>query len=122
MGNTVTVIKGDVTEVFVDVIGHQIGNGAIQVLERSGNQRIINSFDDVKVELDEDAAAQFAFDVQEMEAGAVARSEAGATGTHIPREPEDEKLEDPDYYNSLDVEDEAEEEAVTDEADEPVKH
>ncbi len=75
MGNKVTVVKGDVTEVFEDVIGHQVGNGAIQVLESSGNQRIINSFDDVTVELDEEAAAQFAFDLVTMQANAEARAD-----------------------------------------------
>ena len=67
MGNKVSVEKGGVVEIFEDVIGHQIGNGAIQILERSGNQRIINNYDDVTVELDEGAAAQFAMDLAQME-------------------------------------------------------
>ncbi len=69
MGNKVTVVKGEVTEVFEDVIGHQIGNGAIQILERNGNHRIINNFCDVRVELDDEAAKNFAFEVEAMEKG-----------------------------------------------------
>lgn len=70
MGNTVTVIKGDVTEVFENVLGHQVGNGAIQILERNGNQRIINAYDDISVELDEEARAKFEFDLLAMEKNA----------------------------------------------------
>lgn len=67
MGNTVTVVRGDESFVFENVIGHQVGNGAVQILERNGNQRIINRYDDVFVKLDEEAAAQFAMDLAEME-------------------------------------------------------
>lgn len=71
MGNKVTVVRGAETLVFEDVIGHQVGNGAVQILERSGNQRIINNYDDVFVALDEEAAAQFAIDLAQMENPAV---------------------------------------------------
>lgn len=67
MGNKIVVKKGHVEEVFEDVLGHQVGNGAVQVLERSGNQRIINAFDDVTVVLDEEAAEKFAKDLEVME-------------------------------------------------------
>jgi len=69
MGNTVTVVKDEITEVFEDVLGHQVGNGAIQILERNGNQRIINNFDDVLVFLDKEASEKFEFDLKAMEAG-----------------------------------------------------
>lgn len=95
MGNTVTVVKGDVTEVFEDVIGHQIGNGAIQILKRDGGQRIINAFDDVTVTLDEDAAAQFAFDLQAMESGAEAKAEAEAAANDEGEYPENQEDEPP---------------------------
>ena len=32
MGNTVAVVKNGQVEIFEDVVGHQIGNGAIQIL------------------------------------------------------------------------------------------
>ena len=68
MGNTVKVVKAGTVEVFEDVVGHQIGNGAIQILERNGNQRVINNFEDVTITLDETAAKNFAFEVAAMEA------------------------------------------------------
>lgn len=67
MGNTVKVVKAGTVETFADVVGHQIGNGAIQILERNGNQRIINNFEDVTITLDETAAKNFAFEIAAME-------------------------------------------------------
>lgn len=67
MGNKVTVIKNGVTEVFENVLGHQVGFSHLQVMERSGNQRIINDFDDITIELDEQAAANFAEELFNME-------------------------------------------------------
>lgn len=71
MGNKVTVTRIEGNELksyeFENVIGHQVGNGAVQILERSGNQTIINNYFDVFVELDEEAKAKFAIDLAEME-------------------------------------------------------
>jgi len=80
MGNTVTVEKGNNTEVFEDVLGHQVGNGAIQILERNGNQRIINNYDEVWVELDEEASNSFEFDLKSMEAQGTQKDEGTEVG------------------------------------------
>lgn len=76
MGNTVTIIKDGVTETFENVLGHQIGNGAIQIIERNGNQRVVNNFDDVTIILDDEAAAKFEFDLLAMEKGAEDNAQA----------------------------------------------
>lgn len=67
MGNTVTVKKGDVIEVYEDVLGHQVGYSHIQVLERNGNQRIISDFDEIDIVLDEAAREKFERDLFDME-------------------------------------------------------
>ncbi len=59
MSNTVTIRKGDVVEVYEDVLGHQVGNGAIQILMMNGNNRIIFSPDDIDVTLDEAGNQKF---------------------------------------------------------------
>jgi len=70
MGNKV-IVKLDTGEnvEFEDVVGHQVGNGAVQILERSGNQRIFKNFNEVEIILAEETAAKFAFDLAEMEGG-----------------------------------------------------
>lgn len=59
MGNKVIVHKNDVEEVFEDVLGHQIGNGALQVLFMEGGSRIIFNPDDVDIVLDDDTTEEF---------------------------------------------------------------
>jgi len=72
MGNTVTVTKNGSNEQFIDVLGHQIGNGCIQVLQRDGTQRIIFSPDDVFIELDDEGSKKFTDDLVKMETEAEA--------------------------------------------------
>ena len=64
MGNKVTVYKGDVVEVYEDVLGHNIGNGAIQILMMNGNSRIIFEPDNVDIELDEKGEEAFRADYE----------------------------------------------------------
>lgn len=85
MGNKVTVTRGDETFVFDNIVMHQIGNGAVQIVERSGSQRVINNYDDVFIELDEEATAAFQMDLAQMEAGASVPDEATEEG-EIPEE------------------------------------
>lgn len=69
MGNNVLVVTESGEEVrFEDVVGHQIGNGAVQILERNGNQRVFNKFREVAIQLDQEASSKFAYDLAEMEA------------------------------------------------------
>jgi len=116
MGNTVTVTKGDVVEVFENVVGHQVGNGAIQVLERSGDQRIIAGFDDVTVTLDDEASANFEFDLLAMEAKAA--EPATTAPAAVPREPEDKVSEDQYPIRDLDA---AEDDSAIDEAEDDIE-
>ena len=64
MGNTVTINKGDSVEVYEDVLGHQVGNGAIQVLMPNGNSRIVFAPDNVDITLDEEGNTKFEQDYQ----------------------------------------------------------
>lgn len=57
--NTVTVTYFDnedhrINEVFEDVVAHQIGGGAVQIVLHDGVQRIINNFTTVDVEPSEE--------------------------------------------------------------------
>ncbi len=81
MGNTVVVNKNGGEEIFTDVLGHQIGNGAIQVLARDGNQRIIFAPDDVTIQLDDEASAKFTDDLVAMETKAEEVPEENTEGT-----------------------------------------
>ena len=59
MGNKVIVRKNGEEETFTDVLGHNVGNGAIQVLFMEGGSRVIFNPDDIDIILDEEATDQF---------------------------------------------------------------
>ncbi len=67
MGNKVVVRKNGQEEVFENVLGHQVGYSHIQVLLRDGSQRIISSFDDIDITLDEDGVKKFEDELESME-------------------------------------------------------
>lgn len=68
MGNNVTVTRGDEKFEFENIVMHQIGNGAVQIVERNGNQTVVNRFDEVYITLDEESRAQFDMDLAQLEA------------------------------------------------------
>jgi len=65
MGNTVTIYKGEGVEVHEDVLGHQVGNGAVQILLPNGNSRIVFAPDDIDITLDEEGNARFEADLEQ---------------------------------------------------------
>lgn len=67
MGNNVTVTRGEEKFEFENIVMHQIGNGAVQIVQRDGNQTVINRFDEVYITLDEESRAQFEMDLAQME-------------------------------------------------------
>ncbi len=56
--------------VFEDVIGHQIGNGAVQIMNRDGTQNIYNNFREIFVDLDDEEKATFTKRIDEAEKAA----------------------------------------------------
>ncbi len=56
--------------VFEDVIGHQIGNGAVQIMNRDGTQNIYNNFREIFVDLDDDEKASFTKQIETAEKAA----------------------------------------------------
>ncbi len=56
--------------VFDDVIGHQVGNGAVQVMNRDGTQYIYNNFQEVFIDLDDEEKAAFQATIENAEAKA----------------------------------------------------
>lgn len=68
MGNNVTVTRGEEKFEFENIVMHQIGNGAVQIVQRDGNQTVINRFDEVYITLDAESRAQFEMDLATMEA------------------------------------------------------
>ncbi len=53
--------------VFEDVIAHQIGNGAVQIMNRNGTQNIYNNFREIFVDLDDDEKASFTKQIETSE-------------------------------------------------------
>ena len=75
--SSVTVKKSDGQEVtFKDTIGHQIGNGAVQIMEASGEQSIFNNFISVKVNLTAKEKKAFKESIKRAEANAQAKIDA----------------------------------------------
>ncbi len=56
--------------VFENVIGHQIGNGAVQIMNRDGTQNIYNNFREIFVDLDDEEKATFTKRIDEAEKAA----------------------------------------------------
>jgi len=64
----VTVIKQDnSTEEFLDVVGHQVGNGAVQLMFKDGSQKIYNGFVQVDIDLDKEEQADWDKRVKQAE-------------------------------------------------------
>jgi len=75
--SSVTVRKSDgQTVTFRDTIGHQIGNGAVQIMKGNGEQVIFNNFIDVEIKLNAQEKKSFKESVALAEAKAKARIEA----------------------------------------------
>ncbi len=73
----ITVTKADGTEEeFTETIGHQIGNGAVQIMMNDGTQIIFNNFKEVFIDLDEDEKASFKKQIVAAEAAAEAKLKA----------------------------------------------
>lgn len=68
----IRIVRGDEEFVFEDILGHQIGNGAVQVLMMDGDQRVINGYTDVFYTLSEEEKADYAFKIAQAEAEAAA--------------------------------------------------
>ncbi len=71
----ITKNDGEVVE-FDDVIGHQIGNGAVQVMMKDGTQHVFNNFIEVFVDLDDADKEGFKKRIAEAEASAEAKMNA----------------------------------------------
>jgi len=75
--SSVTVRKSDgQTVTFRDTIGHQIGNGAVQIMKGNGEQVIFNNFIDVEIKLNAKEKKSFKASVALAEAKAKVRIEA----------------------------------------------
>lgn len=84
MANKITIVKGEKEYVYEDIFGHQIGNGAVQVLKKDGDQVIIGGFDKIDLELDEEARAAFEQRLAQAEIAAKAETAANdeSEGNH----------------------------------------
>jgi len=68
------VRKSDGQEVeFKDTIGHQVGNGAVQIMMGNGEQRIFNNFIEVSIILTAKEKTAFKAQMKAAEAKAKAR-------------------------------------------------
>ncbi len=75
--SSVVIKKSDGQEVvFKDTIGHQIGNGAVQIMKGNGEQEIYNNFISVSIKLTAKEKQAFKKTVAAAEAKAKARVEA----------------------------------------------
>ncbi len=73
----VVVVKEDGTKkIFKNTVGHQIGNGAVQVMMTDGSQRVYNNFKEVYVDLDADDKKAFKLRMEAAEAAAKAQMAA----------------------------------------------
>ena len=68
----VTKANGDILE-FENTIGHQIGNGAVQVMLGDGTQYVFNNFIEVFIDLDEEEKGLFKDRIAQAEANAAAK-------------------------------------------------
>lgn len=76
MSKVIVTLQDDSTEEFTDTIGHQVGNGAVQIMNADGTQRIFNNFKEVFVDLDDEEKAAFTERMRVAEEGAQARIDA----------------------------------------------
>jgi len=75
--SSIQVIKFDgEVEIFDDTMGHQVGNGAVQVMMKNGEQHIFNNFRSVDVLLSEEEKADFLEYTKKAEAAAIAKMAA----------------------------------------------
>lgn len=72
---TVTKANGEL-EVFEKTMGHQIGNGAVQVMNEDGTQVVFNNFQEVHVDLDDEEKTAFKKRITDVEEQAKARMAA----------------------------------------------
>ncbi len=73
----VVVVKEDgAKKIFKNTIGHQIGNGAVQVMMNDGSQRVYNNFKEVYVDLDADDKKAFKLRMEAAESAAKAQMAA----------------------------------------------
>lgn len=70
MGNNVTIRKGSQNMKFENILGHQIGNGAVQIINRDGSQTIVGNFDRVDIELSGEDKERFIADLEKAEQAA----------------------------------------------------
>ncbi len=57
---TITVVKQNEESVtFNDVMGHQVGNGAVQLIMEDGTQFVFNNFIEVFVDFSDEEKADF---------------------------------------------------------------
>lgn len=70
MGNNVVIKKGQKTFKYENILGHQVGYGSVQVLERDGTNSIINNFDTVEIKLDDESRKEFEESLARQEAAA----------------------------------------------------
>jgi len=75
--SSITVRKSDGQEVnFKDTIGHQIGNGAVQIMKGNGEQVIYNNFIEVRINLTAKEKQSFKDSIAKAEANAQAKIDA----------------------------------------------
>lgn len=71
------VRKSDGQEIeFKDTIGHQVGNGAVQIMMGNGEQRIFNNFIEVSILLTAKEKKEFKARMAKAEADAKAKIDA----------------------------------------------
>lgn len=59
MTNVVVVLENDEEIHYENVLGHQVGYGAVQIMLENGAQDVFNNFKSVKIVLTEEEEAQF---------------------------------------------------------------
>lgn len=93
--STVTITLADGTEkVFEEnTFGHQIGNGAVQIMLKSGGQEIYNNFQKVIITPNEKEQADFEQQVADAEAKAKEMEEAAIASQEAANDEDEDKKE-----------------------------
>lgn len=68
MGNNVTLVKNNgETLTFSNILGHQVGNGVVQILLRNGGSIIHDNWDNMVIILDDEQEKAFTEKLDKME-------------------------------------------------------
>jgi len=81
--SSITVKKSDGQSVnFRNTIGHQIGNGAVQIMKGNGEQAIFNNFIEIQINLTDEEKKKFKKSIKAAEA----RAEASIAAQEVAHE------------------------------------